>query len=460
MGLQGALFSGVSGLTTYSNEISIIGNNIANVNTPGFKESRGNFSDILNQSSGASGDLQIGRGVRMNNVDTLFTQGGFQSTSQAGDLAIDGEGFFVVRDPKTEALLYTRTGNFTLDSNGNLVNSQGMIVQGFDMDANGNALSFVQDMQINGQAFPPQLTNNATITLNLDSKTAPRSDAFSLADPEGTSDASTALSVSDSVGNSHTVDVYFRKTADNTWTWHMTARPADLDITTNDKLVEMAQGEMTFTPAGALDTITTTDRLDYTSGTLTSLTTPEQGASAIFNFANGVQAGQSIRFDFGEPQRILDNGAFAANPDAPEKLSGTTQLGEPSATLFLSQDGYGSGVLQSFSVDEQGVVKGLFSNGQTRELMQVALAKFPSNTGLTLVGKNLFSQSPLSGAPVVAAPGSSGVGAIVSNALEISNVDLSSQFVELIRAQQAFQANARVITTGDELLTQVVNLQR
>ncbi|GIX47057.1 MAG: hypothetical protein KatS3mg131_1268 [Candidatus Tectimicrobiota bacterium] len=156
MSLQSALFTGVSGLNTYANVISIIGNNIANVNTPGFKQSRGSFSDILSQSFGSSGGLQIGRGVRMNRVDFLFTQGSFQTTSVASDLAIDGDGFFIVRDPDTNALLYTRTGDFRLDREGNLVNAQGFILQGFDVDTNGNALPFVKDVNVSGQGLSSQ----------------------------------------------------------------------------------------------------------------------------------------------------------------------------------------------------------------------------------------------------------------------------------------------------------------
>jgi flagellar hook protein FlgE len=462
MSIQSALFTGVSGLSTYSNAISIIGNNIANVNTPGFKESRGSFSDILSQSSGSSGSLQIGRGVRMNAVDMLFAQGSFQSTNEASDLAIDGEGFFIVKDPKTNALLYTRRGDFTVDRDGNLVNSQGLIVQGFDIDTNGNALPFVKNMQINGQSFPPNITSEAIINVNLNSGAEILGVPFDATDPVGTSNFSTALSMFDSFGNPHTAEMYFQKTANNTWTWLATARAGDLDGMSGTSLITLARGQMTFTDTGALDTVVTTDRIDYTTGTLTALTTQEQGAQVIFNFANGAQLGQTVEFSFGEPRRIFDSGSgtFITNPAAATSTEGTTQFAGTSSTLFQSQDGFGSGVLQSFSVDEQGVVRGLFSNGQTLDLMQVALAKFPSNTGLNLVGKNLFSQSQLSGDPVVSAPGSSGLGAIVSNALEISNVDLSSQFVELIRTQQAFQANARVITTGDELLTEVVNLKR
>jgi flagellar hook protein FlgE len=469
MGLQSALFKGVSGLSTYSSAISIIGNNIANANTPGFKESRGNFSDILSQSSGSSGNLQIGRGVRMNSVDVMFTQGAFQTTTLASDLAIDGDGFFIVKDQDTNAQLYTRTGDFTLDRVGNLVNSQGMVLQGFDVDTNGNALPFLGDINIAGQAFPPKMTSTATINANLDSDAEilldPNSGnllAFDPADPVGTSSFSTALSIHDSFGNPHTVEIYFQKTADNTWGWLMTARQDDLNAMSGTNLVELAGGQMTFTDTGALDTIVTTDRIDYTAvpPTLQALAAQEQGATAIFNFADGAQLGQTVSFDFGTPQRVWDGTAFVANAAATSQFDGTTQFAGTSSTLFKSQDGFGSGVLQSFSVDEQGVIRGLFSNGQTLDLMQVALAKFPSNTGLNLIGRNLFSQSQDSGAAIVSSPGSSGLGIIAANALEVSNVDLSSQFVELIRAQQAFQANARVISTGDELLTEIVNLKR
>lgn len=469
MSLQGALFTGVSALSTYSQVISIIGNNIANVNTPGFKESRGNFSDILSQSSGSSGNLQIGRGVRMNSVDTLFTQGSFQSTSLGSDLAIDGEGFFIVKNPDTGAILYTRTGDFALNREGSLVNSQGLLLQGFDIDTNGNALPFVRDINIAGQAFPPSISTDAQINVNLNSDDNVILDpntgtliAFDPANPVGTSNFSTALTVFDSLGNGHTAEMYVQKTGNNDWRWLVTAREDDINGLSGPDLVVLAQGNLTFTDTGALDTVVTTDRINYAAAppALVTLAPQEQGSNVIFDFANGAQLGQPIAFDFGTPRQIFDGTNFVASPGAPTGLDATTQFASTSSTLFQSQNGFGSGVLQSFSVDQQGVVRGLFSNGQTLDLLQVALTKFPSNSGLNLVGRNLFSQSQLSGDPVVSAPGTSGLGAIVGNSLEVSNVDLSAQFVELIRAQQAFQANARVITTGDELLTEAVNLKR
>ena len=466
MTLQSALFTGVSGLNTYANVISVIGNNIANVNTPGFKEGRASFSDILSQNSGASGRLQIGLGVRVNSVETLFTQGSFQTTSLGSDLAIDGDGFFIVRDPNTNATLYTRTGDFQLDREGRLVNTQGMLLQGFDIDANGNVLPFVGDINIAGQAFPPQPTSNAQIDVNLDAGDTVNLDpntgalvAFDPANPDRTSDFATSLGVFDSLGNGHTAELYFQKTAANTWRWLITGRAGDLNGIAGTNLTTLAQGNLTFTSSGVLDTVVTTDRINYATGALTALAAQEQGANVVFDFT-GAQQGQAVAFDFGTSQRIFTAGAFAANPAAPTGFDGTTQFAATSSTLFQSQNGFGSGVLQNFSVNSQGTLNGLFSNGQTLDLLQVALTKFPNNNGLNLRGMNLFSQSQLSGEPIVSAPGTSGLGVIVSNSLEVSNVDLSTQFVELIRAQQAFQANARVISTGDELLTETVNLQR
>ena len=461
MGLNNALYTGVSGLHAYANAISVIGNNIANVNTTGFKESRGHFSDVLSQSSGTGGTLQIGRGVLVTNVSPVFTQGAFQSTSLPGDLAIDGDGFFIVKDPKTSALLYTRNGNFALNRDGKLANPEGLLAQGFNVDSAGNALPLVEDINISGQSFPPKKSANATVEVSLDSASPLIIDpttgtvaAFDPVNPVKTSQFSTALTVHDSLGTGHTVDIYFQKISANSWNYHIGTRGNQLAGQTGSSLVIVGSGALTFTNDGALDTVTTTADMNG------PLPAPVQGATVNFDFAGGAQLAQTIDFNFGTPRRLLSNGAFVPNPSAPTGFEGTTQFAAPSSTLLQSQDGYGSGVLQSFSIDEQGKVRGLFSNGQALDLKRVALAKFTSTAGLKPVGKNLFSETLLSGQPIVASPGSSGTGSLQSGALEISNVDLSSQFVELIRAQQAFQANARVITTGDQLLTETVNLKR
>jgi flagellar hook protein FlgE len=461
MSLNNALYTGVSGLSAYANAISVIGNNIANVNTTGFKESRGNFSDILSQNSGTGGTLPIGRGVLVSNVSSVFTQGAFQSTSLPGDLAIDGDGFFMVKDPKTNALLYTRNGNFALNRDGKLATPEGLVVQGFNVDSTGNALPLAADVDISGQAFPPKKSANATVQVSLDSTSPLITDpttgavaAFDPANPAKTSQFSTALTVHDSLGTDHTIDVYFQKISNNSWNYYIGTRGNQLAGQTGDSFVTVGSGALTFASDGGLDTVTTTADING------PLATPVQGATANFDFAGGAQLGQAIAFNFGTPRQVLSNGALVPNPSAPTGFEGTTQFAAPSSTLLQSQDGYGSGVLQSFSIDEQGKVRGLFSNGQSLDLKRVALAKFTSTAGLKPVGKNLFSETILSGQPIIAGPGNSGTGSLRSGALEISNVDLSNQFVELIRAQQAFQANARVITTGDQLITETVNLKR
>lgn len=461
MSLNTALYTGVSGLSAYSKEISVIGNNIANVNTIGFKESRGNFADILSQNSGTGGTLQIGRGISVDSVTPLFIQGTFQSTSLPGDLAIDGDGFFMVKDPTTNALLYTRNGNFALNSDGKLANPQGLVLQGFDVDSSGNALPLVADVNILGQSFPPKKSTSGIIQANLDATATVITDPntgnvtpFDPTNPVKTSQFSTALTAYDSLGTGHTIDTYFQKTADNTWNWFMGSRANQLAGQSGDSLVVIGSGTMTFTNDGALDTVTTTADANG------PLAAAVQGATVNFSFAGGAQANQQIDFNFGTPRQILSNGAFVPNPSAPTGFEGTTQFASTSSTLLQSQDGYSSGVLQNFSIDEQGKVKGLFSNGQELVLKRVALAKFPSTVGLKPVGKNLFSESILSGQPIIAGPGTSGIGSIQAGALEGSNVDLASQFVELIRTQQAFQANARVITTADQLVTTTVNLKQ
>ncbi len=249
MSLNSTLYTGVSGLSAYGNAISVIGNNIANVNTTGFKESRGNFSDILNQSSGTGGTLQIGRGVLVSNVSPVFTQGAFQSTSLPGDLAIDGDGFFIVKDPRTNALMYTRNGNFALNRDGKLANPDGLIAQGFNVDSAGNALPLVEDINISGQSFPPKQSANATIQVNLDATSPLIIDPtnpgtvknFDPADPVRTSEFSTALTAYDSLGTGQTVDIYFQKTADNSWNWFTGTRANELAGQTGTSLVVVDQ---------------------------------------------------------------------------------------------------------------------------------------------------------------------------------------------------------------------------
>ncbi len=424
-----SLFSGVSGLNANGSAISIIGNNIANLNTTGFKASTATFADVIGQDlAGSSGTSQIGRGVFLSSVNPTFTQGSFETTSSALDLAIDGDGFFMVED-SSGATFYTRAGQFDMDKDGNIVNPDGLILQGYQVDSAGNITGTIDDLTISSSTSPPRATTDAEIAANLDSSsTIPA--AFDVTDPTSTSNFSTAMTVYDSLGNGHLVTVYFRKSAEaatgNTWEWYAVVDGAEL---TGGVTAIQAQGTIDFDTTGAMDTVTTT--------------------LSDFDFSGGATQSQAITFDFGST--IAGGGTG---------LDGTTQFGSTSATVSQNQDGYSSGALQGFSIDQEGLITGLFTNGQTRVLGQVVLSTFSSPDGLTMMGSNLYAESFESGQPIVGAPNTAGRGGIFANSLELSNVDLGSEFINLITAQRGFQANSRIITTTDEILGELVNLKR
>jgi flagellar hook protein FlgE len=421
-----SLYTGISGLDAYSQAMSVIGNNIANVNTVGFKASRISFEDILSQSLvGATGQFQIGRGVQVGSVQRLFSQSTFQTTSSATDLAIDGDGFFIVsRDGTT---LYTRAGQFYLDEQGILVNHRGYALQGWMLDDQGSITSTLQDINLSNISSAPRATSRVVINVNLDVNEAILANPFDVTDPVNTSSYMTPITVYDATGNGHLVNVYFRKQDNDTWEWHALLDGAELEGGTPGNQ-EVAAGSLDFTD-GKLQTET--------------LTTP----FSVQFF--GTSGAQGIDFDFGNS---IDEGGTG--------LDGSTEFAGGSTTKFLSQDGYTQGNLISIQIDNEGVVSGVFSNGQSRQVYQVALARFTSPWGLTSIGGNLFAETTHSGPPIVGEAGSSGLGQINSNSLELSNVDLATEFVEMIKTQQAFQANSRIITTTDQMLQEIVNLKR
>ncbi len=421
-----SLYTGISGLDAYSQAMSVIGNNIANVNTVGFKASRISFEDILSQSLvGATGQFQIGRGVQVGSVQRLFSQSTFQTTSSATDLAIDGDGFFIVsRDGTT---LYTRAGQFYLDEQGILVNHRGYSLQGWMLDDQGSITSTLQDINLSNISSAPRATSRVVINVNLDVNEAILSNPFDVTDPVNTSSYMTPITVYDATGNGHLVNVYFRKQDNDTWEWHALLDGAELEGGTPGNQ-EVATGT-----------------LDFTDGKLQTETLSTAFSVQFF----GTSSAQSIDFDFGNS---IDEGGTG--------LDGSTEFAGGSTTKFLSQDGYTQGNLISIQIDNEGVVSGVFSNGQSRRVYQVALARFTSPWGLTSIGGNLFAETTHSGPPIVGEAGSSGLGQINSNSLELSNVDLATEFVEMIKTQQAFQANSRVITTTDQMLQEIVNLKR
>jgi len=425
-----SLFSAVSGMNANGTSLSVIGDNIANMNTVGFKSSRVAFGDVLSQSvTGASGSSQIGRGVLVESVSPLFTQGSFETSASGLDLAVDGEGFFMVSDGA--ARFYTRAGEFSLDKNGNVVNPDGLVVQGYLADATGNITGSTGDIQVATRQSQANVTSSADITLNLDATAAiiPAAGpgSFTL---DGNGDLtnndpanfnfSTSINVFDSQGGGHPVTAYFVKTAANTWTVHyVQANPG-----AGQPLLDVGQQVLTFNANG-------------------SLVADNSGVPINFNFGAAVVTPQPINFRYG-----------VGTADA------STQFASDNAVMKLGQNGYSSGSLKSMSISQDGLITGVFTNGQTRSIGQVALARFASPSGLNKLGRNLFGESFASGQPVVGQAGTSGLGKVLSNSLELSNVDLAEEFVKMITAQRGFQANSRVITTTDNMMQELVNLIR
>jgi flagellar hook protein FlgE len=426
MSIMTSLYSGTTGLEANSTELSVIGDNIANANTIGFKSSRVAFEDTLSQNIVNSG--QMGLGTRIQLVQKIMTQGALTSTGLATDLALSGNGFFMVNgahDGKVSNY-YTRAGQFTLDKDGYLTNLDGLRVQGYMANAVGVIGGAPADLGVGNAGSSPNPTATIQVKANLQSDaTVPP--AWNPADPVGTSNFSSATTVYDSLGAAHEVNIYYRRSGNGTWEWHGMADGGGLAGGTAGTLEQVANGTLTYDSAGRLSA---------------------QTQASSFNpvGANGPQA---LTFNFGDPTGSGGTG-----------LLGITQFSSASSTTFISQDGYPSGQLASISVDTQGVVTGAFTNGQSRALGQVAVATFQGEERLERVGGNLFQVTPESGAPAIGAPGEGGRGSVVAGALEQSNVDLASQFVRMIAAQRGFQANSKTISTADQLLAELMTLKR
>lgn len=452
MGILSSLFTGVSGLNANGNALTVIGNNIANLNTVGFKSSRSAFADLVSASlGGLGGAIQTGLGVALNGVQGNFSQGQVSTTGNMLDLAIDGNGFFVLRD-QNGGSLYSRAGQFHLDAQSRIVDPSGFLLQGYQVDANGVITANSGGVTLPATTAPPNATSTVDIGANLNSQ-SPTS-VFSLTDPIGTSQFSTSLTAYDSLGNSHLLTTHFSKTAANTWNYNIvgntneivTANYDSSNINASLGLVRLASGNLTFTTGGALDTESVVT--SYDSGT------PGGAAGGVVGQAQidfvGATANQLMAFDFGS----------SVTTDGGAGLNLTTQFGAASGIVQQDQNGFSAGALQTFSVEANGLISGRFSNGQVRPLAQLTLARFADPQGLVRAGKNTFVESGPSGQPLIGPATSAGLGKILSNTLELSNVDLGESFIEMIAAQRGFQANSRVVTTSDELLQELVNLKR
>jgi flagellar hook protein FlgE len=408
-----SLFSGVSGLKEHQTMMDVVGDNIANVNTVGYKTSRVTFEEMIAQTeSGASAPIdgfggtnakQVGLGVKGASIDSLFTQGNLENSTSSTDLAIQGNGFFVLRQGTDDTNLYTRNGSFKVDAANQLVNASGLKVQGWAADANGNVGTSmpVSDITIPlGELMTSKATESATYTGNLNSG----------ATADATSDYTNTLECYDSLGNSHLVTLTFEKTASNEWSW--TASGTGITV------------------GGANTGVINFD----TNGNFVSQT----GNLELDTTANGAVSPLDINLDF----------------------SGTTQFGTADTITVGSQDGYAPGVLDSYSIGTDGIITGTYSNGSTRTIAELALATFRNSSGLVKDGDSMYTASSNSGLAQIGGAMTGTRGSINSGELEMSNVDLSTEFTNMIIGERGFQANSKIITTADDMLNTLVNMKR
>lgn len=460
-----SLYSGVSGMQNHQTRLDVIGNNVANVNTTGFKRGRVNFQDMISQQlSGAArpttevggvNPKEVGLGVMTASIDTIFTQGNLQSTGVSTDVAIQGNGFFILKNG--EESFYTRAGAFGLDSEGTLVNpANGMRVQGWMAEElNGemvlNTAGSTEDIIIPvGTKDPAKATQNVDFACNLNKNTPEILDGASEADiAKGT--WATEQKIYDSFGNQHMLSVSFTRVVGNPNQW---------------------QATVTVNPDGEVPTETrvglgTTDGTENTflvnfdnNGTLLSVT---DSAGNITNPEGEVV----IQASFNVPEANPDE---AGNPyrqtlninlgTIGSQKNTITQSASQSSTKAFYQDGYTMGYLDNFKIDSTGTITGVYSNGTNRIIGQLALASFTNQGGLEKAGENTYVESNNSGMANIGTSGIAGKGSLLAGSLEMSNVDLTEQFTDMIVTQRGFQASSKTITTADTLLETVMNLKR
>jgi flagellar hook protein FlgE len=463
-----SLFSGVSGLQNHQTRMDVIGNNLANINTTGFKRNRVNFQDIFYQqlqgaarptdSLGGVNPKEVGLGMSVASIDTIHIQGGFQTTGVGTDLAINGTGFFVLNDGQN--LLYTRAGAFGVDVNGTLVNpANGMRVQGWMAeDIEGVQLldvsRDVEDLIIPvGSKDPARATTVVNFACNLD-KRMPEI-------PDGATDRqiregtwNTSIKVYDSFGEEHTLRVSLTRVqgVNNSWNAEVAVDP-DAELPTNASI-----GLGVDPPApGAATVFTINFNNDGTLLSTVDAAGNESGGigEVIMNLAYDVQSatpgadGALVRQTF---QLNLGNVGSTINS--------ITQFAESSSSKAVKQDGYTMGYMDEFKIDGSGIITGIFTNGTTRTLGQIAMASFVNQGGLQKAGDNTYLVSTNSGPADIGPSGIAGKGKIQAGALEMSNVDMADQLTDMIITQRGFQVNSRTIQTADQLLQELLTLKR
>jgi len=461
-----SLYSGVSGLQNHQVRMDVLGNNISNVNTTGFKKGRVNFQDMLSQTlSGAArpneevggvNPKQVGLGMIISSIDTIHTQGSLQTTGVMTDLALQGNGFFILKDG--DRSFYTRNGAFTLDNNGYLVNpANGRKVQGWNARSVGgetiiNTSAALEDMVIPvGSKDPAYATTDVQFACNLDKRVEPLGENPTDAEALQRSWVS-SFDIYDSFGRSHMLQVTFSRIPDieNRWQAVVEVDPgAEVNTNTVSEVNGSGNGSnifyLDFDNQGALQSV-----LDDAGGIITGDNVPGT-ATITFNVPESdiAEGGGPYTQTFN-----LNLGNMGSYRDA------ITQFGDLFSTKIREQNGHSMGYLETFKIDQQGVITGVYSNGTNRSLGQIALAHFTNPGGLEKAGENAYVVSNNSGDAMVGTSGLEGRGRIIAGALEMSNVDLAEQFTDMIVTQRGFQANSRTITTSDQMLQELLTLKR
>ncbi len=516
-----SMFAGVSALRNHQIKMDVIGNNIANVNTIGFKSSRVTFKDMLSQTMrgassptedrGGTNPVQVGLGMALGSIDTLHGQGNVQPTGNSTDLAIEGEGFFVLSDGLRN--FYTRAGAFGLDGLGNLVNPTGLFVMGYHADPMGEIdyLGGLKALAIDSsRAKDPIATTKITYAGNL-SVTANGQLTY---EPN-------PVVVADSDGNEARLNIYLAPTgAFNEWRWEVTAVGGQLRDGSGD--IDKVTGTITLNPDGSVASITGDPFTVAINGSEVQVRPPQgPGSDNVFQFSTdgtdwhdlttasftpapvrtapvevydslgrkhevtitfqrlggnqwewsaagpgGASAAGTLTFDVhGNLISASNNTITISPPDAAAQtieldFSQVTQYAGAFSAEAQSQNGFPEGSFETFSIDTRGVITARFSNGLTQTLGQIALAVFSNPMGLARIGDSLFEQTNNSGIAQIDAPGVGARGHISPSSVEMSNVDLAQEFTNMIVAQRGFQANSRVISASDEMLQELVNLKR
>jgi flagellar hook protein FlgE len=400
----------LTGLNAASAQLEVISNNIANNATTGFKKSRAEFADMY-ASSTLGLNNSTGAGVRVSSITQEFSQGDISYTDNNLDLSISGEGFFKLSD--NGASVYSRSGIFRLDQDGNVVNSSGQNLMGFGADNNGEITAAIGNIKVDPGDLSPKATSEISMNLNLDT-TSEIKPAFDVTMPS-TYNFSTAATIFDSQGSSHEATMYYHKDAANEWSSFMYVGGTEVTPAGGDKLV--------FKTDGTLDTVN--------GGPAATLTT------APFNPTPGTAA-QTMSYD----------------------MSNISQFDNPFGVNQISQNGYGTGRLQDIEIDGSGIIYGRYTNQESKALGQVVLTNFSNPQGLRPVGDTGWAQTFSSGSAATGSPGSASLGLVQAGTLEESNVDITEELVAMISAQRSFQANAQVISTADKLTQTVINIRR